>query len=316
MASENYSFICSVFAVSYWRSAWGRMCPSLPAINAGDDRIICNSNPCQLGVSGNNSLHYIWSSEPSIAINYLSGTDSPDPTFTPPHNSCGIIKYTLTVSNDCEESASDVVLIRYNTNPSSAPTSVNAYITSNLNDCYLSINIGTDICPDKVFIEIWDWSLKDKLYSYELNSGIDFNCCNFTWSLPIYITKCNNYKVKVYSSSICQPNLSNIVILDWLRNPVISLVQAPNVITPNNDGFNDQLCFIVNNAESYTIEIHSRSGSLECYSSGIGCNKFCLWDGSCQSGPCADGTYYYVATFSNSCQNTISLNGIISLLRH
>lgn len=295
----------------------GSLCPPLPTVYAGDDINICDDNSYQIGMSGNYSLNYLWTAEPTAAILYLSSSSIPNPVFTAPINSCGFVKYNLMVSNDCYESASDAVIIKYNTNQTTTTPSVNPAITGTTDDCNLSMNIDIDACIDKVFIEIWNWALTSKLYSYELNSGTDFNCCNFDWTMPDYLTKCDNYKVKIYSQSICDSQLSNVVVLDWLRNSVISVVQAPNVFTPNNDGQNDQFCFIVNGAESYTIQIWDPYiQAYVCNSSGSGCENFCVWDGYHNGVLCPDRVYYYVATFSNSCQNTVSINGTVELLSH
>jgi hypothetical protein len=286
----------------------GRTCPYFPVVDAGADANICNNNTYQLGMPYNNSFHYNWTSDPPSALAYLSSTSASNPVFTPPINGCGRAKYTLTVSCD-NESKSDNVIINYNTTQSSA-SSINASITSNQNDCYLSLNIDVAECTEKVDIEVWNWSLTNKLHSYELKSGVDFTCCNFNWTMPDILTKCNNYKVIVSAKTICNPQISTIN-LDWIRNSVITIVDAPNVFTPNGDGIEDEFCFTVTGAETYEINIINPEVTSFLYSgSGIVCgSNICVWDGSSYE----IGTFYYVATFDNDCQNEVSISGIVNV---
>ncbi|NTW32040.1 MAG: T9SS type A sorting domain-containing protein [Bacteroidetes bacterium] len=289
-------------------------CPYMPTVNAGTDAEACDGSSIKLGIAGDYSSQYSWTADPTSAISYLSSTNISNPVFTPPANGCGTINYTLAVKSVCGTTGTDHIEIKYGNNVTTPI--LTASITSNEDDCYLSMSIGgLNNCTDKVFIEIWNWALSSKIYSYELNSGSDFECCNFDWTMPDYITKCNNYKVKVYSKNICDSQFSNVVVLDWIRNSVITIVQAPNVFTPNNDGYNDQFCFIVNGAEAYTIQIWDPNiQAYACNSSGSGSENFCVWDGFYNGFLCPDGVYYYVATFSNACQNEVQISGIVYLL--
>lgn len=92
---------------------------------------------------------------------------------------------------------------------------------------------------------------------------------------------------------------------------VIDLV--PNVMTPNGDGINDELCFIVSGAYYYHVQIFSRYGTanedLEYENDGfVTSNMFCVWNG----GGNVDGTYYFIVTFSN-CDNSQTVSGFFSL---
>lgn len=285
----------------------GRTCPYFPIIDAGADATICSNNTYQLGIPSDNHFQYTWTAEPPTAIAYLSSAYISNPVFTPPTNSCGTVKYTLTVSCD-NESQSDNVIINYNTTQT-ATSSVNASITSNQDDCNLSLNIEVAECTEKVEIEVWDWSQTNKLYSHELHAGVDFTCCNFNWTMPDILTKCNNYKVKVIAKTICNPQVS-YVILDWLRNSIITVV-APNVFTPNDDGIGDEFCFTVTGAETYTIYIQNPATGVVHQGSGTVCGpNICVWDG----GTYEFGTFFYVATFDNDCQNEVSINGTVNIL--
>lgn len=287
-------------------------CPYMPEVNAGADAEVCDGSTHQLGITGDYSSQYSWTADPAAAISFLSSTNISNPIFTPPASGCGTVIYTLTVKSVCDITGTDKIIIKYGNNVSTP--SVTATITSGVDDCYLAMNIGgINNCTNIVFIEIWNWSITSKLYSYELNYIQDFS-----WIMPDHITKCDNYKVKIYSQSICNSQLSSVVVLDWIRNSVISIVEAPNFFSPNNDTHNDQFCFIVNGAESYSIYI-TQPGISVAYHSATGnvCGTtICVWDGYAdQTGLLSpDGAYYYVATFDNACQNEVSISGWVYLI--
>jgi hypothetical protein len=76
--------------------------------------------------------------------------------------------------------------------------------------------------------------------------------------------------------------------------------QFPNVITPNGDGFNDELCILANGGSNWSIEIYNQWGNL-LYASGGPITELpiCVWDGDCNQpfphctgAPISDGTYY------------------------
>lgn len=108
------------------------------------------------------------------------------------------------------------------------------------------------------------------------------------------------------------------------ENQLKSVNPFPNVITPNGDGINDELCMYVKGATNYIIQILNRFGRTVFLQGGlVNQTPLCVWDGTCnQSFPACsgtklnDGTYFAILTligcdFPNQTftQNVLLLNG-------
>jgi len=83
----------------------------------------------------------------------------------------------------------------------------------------------------------------------------------------------------------------------------------PNLITPNDDGFND--VWVIGNILNYpdnTVTIFNRNGQIvyemDSYNN--------LWDGTFNGTPLPDGSYYYVITFNDTDEN---VKGAINIIR-
>ena len=78
----------------------------------------------------------------------------------------------------------------------------------------------------------------------------------------------------------------------------ISVVYS-NYLTPNGDGTTDELCCLVDNANSFQIQVYNRWGDLVYSNSGsISGDIACVWDGSNSCSPCV---YLVILTFTNDC---------------
>jgi len=84
------------------------------------------------------------------------------------------------------------------------------------------------------------------------------------------------------------------------RKNVIYLA-LPNVVTPNNDGFNDiwqpmtKDGKVTDTSNSYKLIIFDRYGKQILSQEGTDIIK---WDGTLNGKPVADGTYWYLLEFS------------------
>lgn len=85
-----------------------------------------------------------------------------------------------------------------------------------------------------------------------------------------------------------------------------------NVITPNEDGFNEDFHFFEGQIapEKYELEIFNRWGNLVFKST----NPFEKWNGKWNHSPLPDGSYFYTVRFE-SCQKNYSKTGFIQVIR-
>lgn len=102
----------------------------------------------------------------------------------------------------------------------------------------------------------------------------------------------------------------------------LTIIHFPNIISPNNDGQNDQFCLQVNGADECTITVFNKFGTKvhEQTAGNIATNFVCLWNGSCtqsfpsciSSGCVSDGVYQVVVQCKN-CTNTFDQTGNIQV---
>ncbi|PKP04304.1 MAG: hypothetical protein CVU11_05365 [Bacteroidetes bacterium HGW-Bacteroidetes-6] len=86
---------------------------------------------------------------------------------------------------------------------------------------------------------------------------------------------------------------------------------VPNIVTPNGDGFNDQLCFGTLLSGQFNIIVYNRWGKMLYESDNF--NE--CWDLYFEGKPLDDGTYFYVARFRSVCsEETKEVNGIITVI--
>lgn len=74
----------------------------------------------------------------------------------------------------------------------------------------------------------------------------------------------------------------------------VSQLNVPNIITPNNDGVNDIFFVDASGISELTLTIVNRWGN-KVYFGADNIN----WDGKCNDLECADGVYFYTATYKN-----------------
>lgn len=292
-----------------------------PSPFAGISTDICDGSPYEIGEPPGFNETYSWTSSPSNAINYLSSTTISNPIFTPPSSGSGTITYTLTVTNACGQVGSNSVSIHYETNPSSAVQLSLSNIT--LGDIP-AIDVNYDSHVKSVTVEVLDPSLTNVYYSENFLDVIDFSCCSFTWELPVSLSPCMDYKIRVTATNYCTGATSSQTI-DWIRNRAVTLTALlPNVVTPNGDGINDQFCFGFTGASSYTLQVFSPSGPAIFIASNIVAYPVaaCSWAGECNVGAptCSgdhvgDGVYFFVLKlFGCDGQEAFSTNGYLELL--
>lgn len=93
-----------------------------------------------------------------------------------------------------------------------------------------------------------------------------------------------------------------------------TLVQIPNVFTPNEDGSNDTWHFTIKNATDVKYTIYNRWGNL-IKDSVLKTHTVVSWDGRTTSGEaCSAGVYYYVLQYTDAKGEVQNKNGYITLI--
>jgi hypothetical protein len=289
-----------------------------PDAFAGISQTICDGQPIQLGDDPLSGYSYAWVADPQSATQYLSSVTEADPLFTPPSGT-GDITYYVIVTNQCGQQATSEVVIHYDDTPS--PVASFTISNAQLSDePQFDVLFNNDV--ETITIEVLDATLTNTFYADNFYAGIDFQCCQLTWMLPVTLSPCQNYKIRVTVQNYCT-GASSQQVMDWNRNQSFALTAPiPNVITPNNDGINDRLCVSFTGATQVSIEVKASSGVTVYYAlipafpPGA-----CIWNGECNqglpacvNGPLEDGTYYYIINFYDCAQNVYDYTGFITLL--
>jgi hypothetical protein len=141
-----------------------------------------------------------------------------------------------------------------------------------------------------------------------------YDFCNTPWVSSIHYStascfssgcpdRCHsaNYEIRVKVKNFCHSTIASQTY-NWSKTGTSLTMPSsyPNVITPNGDGINDQLCFVPPaGAEFFDIVITNQWGNVMSESSGcVNSNPLCLWN---PGDAITDGVYYYILTYSNTC---------------
>jgi hypothetical protein len=271
-----------------------------PVANAGPNAVSCDGGCVQIGTPALYGYNYLWSATPSSALSYLSATNVANPTFCPPTTGFGNFTYTLTVSsNNCTLTANDQVTVLYDNNPSTSPSISVSNVQFYPYNLSFDATVGSQ--TEYVTITMYD-PANNVVYSQVLYAGVDFTPTTFSYTLPELpnISVCKDYRIVVEAKNMCTENIASQTI-NWNRssNTTISVDYLPNAFSPDGDGVNDELCYPVHNAESYSVQVFDPWG-LNIYNGSGPVSSFpaCVWDGT---GVASATTYYVIINFSNSC---------------
>ena len=122
-------------------------------------------------------------------------------------------------------------------------------------------------------------------YNWLPDTALSCNICSTTMASPLHTTL---YTVEVENMEGCKDTAS--VLVD-VRQDLNTVLFIPNVLTPNNDGFNDT--WFIKNIDLFpknAVRIVSRWGD-EVFSTNNYQNN---WDGTYGNGLLPAGTYYYI----------------------
>ncbi len=113
------------------------------------------------------------------------------------------------------------------------------------------------------------------------------------------------YTVTVSNANSCSQSQSFAlnVVEDYVK------INAKNILTPNNDGYNDK--WVIDNIDFYPnneVKIFDRAGRIVYGKKGYDNS----WDGTVNGAPLSEGTYYYVIDFGT---DRLKLKGYITIIR-
>jgi gliding motility-associated-like protein len=115
-----------------------------------------------------------------------------------------------------------------------------------------------------------------------------------------------NYTVEVTDKDLCTKSAT--VTVDFTGS--FSCVVIPDLITPNNDGFNDE--WRIKNIELYPeaeIKVYNRWGKLVFSTGNISANP---WDGTIDGKPVPTDSYHYILRLNDGSK---PISGVISVIR-
>jgi gliding motility-associated-like protein len=123
---------------------------------------------------------------------------------------------------------------------------------------------------------------------------------------------CNVLDAGVYWVDVSVNGCSTRDSINISLMPCEAVIELPNIITPNSDGFNDvfvpiQLEYI----NKLNTQIFNRWGRLLFTSELLQIE----WDGTCQGKDVADGVYFYVSNYTDVRGQEHSLSGTVTVMR-
>jgi|GEM_PF-5418782 len=173
---------------------------------------------------------------------------------------------------------------------------------------------------DYVKIQVWNEAKTQKLCEWNYN-----RCSNpISTSSPFHfdirnclgsgcLAQCLNYKVVLETKQYCNTLVSHKEIAWNKSNTAFSMpVDYPNIITADDDGINDDLCFSPVGADWYEIVVRNRWGNVMHEEEGcINHLPICMWHPPTNS---TDGEYFYTVVFGNQCNYSDEMTASVLVL--
>ncbi|WP_316813794.1 putative Ig domain-containing protein [Pedobacter heparinus] len=141
-------------------------------------------------------------------------------------------------------------------------------------------------------------------YAWANSSGIIGTTSNAV--LTVRPNQTTTYTVTAKNASGCeQLQTFTITVLDDFAK-----IKATNILTPNNDGFNDK--WVIDNIDFYPnneVKVFDKAGRIVYSKKGYDNS----WDGTFNGVPLEESTYYYIIDFGN---RTRVFRGFITIVRN
>ena len=240
--------------------------PIITASISSDKSGVCNGEPVMLSASG--GKYYTWSGPPGT----INNPNNPNITVNPEVSS----KYTVVISDDCPQNE----IIR--------SIDVNVFepnnISAGIDTCVI---LGRSIRLGASGGILYDW---DNVEFIEGPSNIPNPLVRPT-SQTIFTVTITDRNGCVYEDAV------EVCIIE---DP-LSRFKAVNIITPNGDGYNDELYFAgLEFFENNTLVIYNRWGNIVFEASGYQYRTDRLFDGTRNGERLPADTYYYILSIDGT----------------
>ncbi|AEA42124.1 T9SS type A sorting domain-containing protein [Fluviicola taffensis] len=218
-------------------------------------------------------------------------------------NLCQNLEIKITASNPCFGSVSESLQWQ-------APNVPDYDLqVSNLvsNDFEFHFDWTIPTTYEYVKVQVWNEAKTEKICEWNYNRCSNPINLNNPYHFDIRnclgdgcFSQCENYKILLETKQYCNALVSHKEI-SWNKSSTTFAmpVNYPNIITANNDGVNDVLCFEPTGADSYHIYVNNRWGTPEYEDEGcVDELPICVW---VPSSNLDDANYFYTIQFSNQC---------------
>lgn len=291
-----------------------------PIANAGEPIEICDvitaHGIVQLGGEPQPDIIYQWSCFPEDGLAFISDPTASNPQFTPQLS--GSYTFTVTATNVCQEVSTDDVVVAYILNADDSP-SLNVDFTLSETTFLATLTIFPDPSAYEIVVQDWiadgsilgdEWPL---IVSQDFQSGQPFD-----FIVPTFINGCDGHRIKVKLRNICSSEWVTVQEYFPQTQDTPAYTLTTNVISPNGDGINDQMCFSVSSGLAYDVLIFDRDGLLVYSSSDLITSvPVCTWDGTCNETCTGEyltaGTYYQLIMVMGCDENPVAYGGDIFL---
>lgn len=241
-----------------------------PAVSAGIPQVVCEGG--QIILNGSGATSYTWSNGVQDGVSF-------SPTNTTTYTVIG------TDGNNCTDTAQVTVTVSLDPFVNIQPSTVlgNAPLV-------ITFNNGSTINNNY----IWDFGNGDTSFLF-LPPNITYENVG-TYNVTLFVT-----------DPITGCSSSDQITIEVIAELAVII---PTVFTPNGDGINDVFNAALENAETYSMNIFNRWGTLifETNSTDTG------WDGK----EATEGSYFYVIEYSYYNQGVLTseiVKGTVSLLK-
>jgi hypothetical protein len=231
-------------------------------------------------------------------------------------NLCQNLEIKITASNPCFGSVSESLQWQ-------APNVPDYDLqVSNLvsNDFEFNFDWAIPNTYDYVKIQVWNEAKTQKICEWIYNRCSNpINTDNpFHFDIrdclgDVCFAQCKNYKVVLETKQFCNSLISTKQIAWDKSNTTFAMpVNYPNIITADDDGINDDLCFSPTGADWYDIVIKNRWGNVMHEEQGcVDQIPICMWHPPTNT---TDGEYFYTIVFGNQCNYSDELTASVLVL--